>query len=128
MTEASLKAGKDNVTTNTPGLFGCKKIFFQHPFHGGQRIKVFASFGHTVGSPTHRYGAAVWIEDVSKGGFTVCVLEFGEGSNGSAEVNWIALQSVPPGSQLGTVTLNAWTTGTECKTINFKQVRFKERC
>ncbi|XP_022806206.1 uncharacterized protein LOC111343322 [Stylophora pistillata] len=118
---AILKAGKDNVTTSTPGLFGCKEISFKHSFSGGQQVKVFASFGHTVKSPTHRYGAAVWVESVSTSGFTVCVLEYGEGSKGSAEVNWIALQSAPSGSQLGTVALDPWTTGTECITINFKQ-------
>ena len=65
------------------------------------------------------------MESVSTGGFTVCVLEYGEGSKGSAEVNWIALQSTPLGSQLGTVALDPWTTGTEYITINFKKVRFK---
>ena len=66
------------------------------------------------------------MESVSTGGFTVCVLEYGEGSKGFAEVNWIALQSTPLGSQLGTVALDPWTTGTECITINFEKVRFKQ--
>ena len=121
-----IKVGKDNVKISTPGLFGCEKISFQSPFSDGQQVKVFASFGHTVKSPKHRFGAAVWVESVSTGGFTVCVLEYGEGSKGSAEVNWIALQSTPLGSQLGTVALDPWTTGTECITINFEKVRFKQ--
>ena len=125
LTAPIIKAGKDNVTILTPGLFGCKEISFQRPFSDGQQVKVFASFGHTVKSPTYRFGAAVWVESVSTGGFTVCVLEYGEGSKGSAEVNWIALQSTPLGSQLGTVALDPWTTGTECITINFEKVRFK---
>lgn len=119
-----IKVGKDNVKISTPGLFGCEKISFQSPFSDGQQVKVFASFGHTVKSPKHRFGAAVWVESVSTGGFTVCVLEYGEGSKGFAEVNWIALQSTPLGSQLGTVALDPWTTGTECITINFEK-RFK---
>ena len=90
-----IKVGKDNVTISTPGLFGCEKISFQSPFSDGQQVKVFASFGHTVKSPKHRFGAAGWVESVSTGGFTVCVLEYGEGSKGFAEVNWIALQSTP---------------------------------
>ena len=124
VTALSIKAGKDNVTTNTPGLFGCKKIYFQHPFHGRQQVKIFASFGHNIGSPGHRYGGAVWVEFVSTSGFTACVLEFGDGSNSTSEINWLALQSLPLGTQLETVHLNAWTTGTKCMTIKFKQVRF----
>ncbi|XP_066022454.1 uncharacterized protein [Pocillopora verrucosa] len=120
----SIKAGKDNVTTNSPGLFGCKKIYFQHPFHGKQQVKIFASFGHNIGSSGHRYGGAVWVESVSTSGFTACVLEFGDGSNSTSEINWLALQSVPLGTQSETVHLNAWTTGKKCTTIKFKQ-RFK---
>lgn len=124
MTAPSIKAGKDNVTTNSPGLFGCKKIYFQHPFHGKQQVKIFASFGHNIGSSGHRYGGAVWVESVSTSGFTACVLEFGDGSNSTSEINWLALQSVPLGTQSETVHLNAWTTGKKCTTIKFKQVRF----
>ncbi|XP_078383748.1 uncharacterized protein LOC144666226 [Oculina patagonica] len=120
----SFKAGKDNVTTTTPGLFACKKISFQYPFYGGQQVKVFTSVSHTLTSPTPRSGAAIWVEDVTANGFTVCVVEYGQGSNGTIEVNWIALKTGPPGSQLGTASLNPWTVGTKCKRIVFKQ-RFK---
>ena len=112
------------MTTPAPGLFACKKISFQYPFYGGQQVKVFASVGHAVRSPSHRYGAAIWVESVSISGFTACVLEFGDGSNGTAEVNWVALQSTPPQSQLGTSSLKTWTTGTECQKIDFQKVRF----
>lgn len=112
------------MTTNSPGLFGCKKIYFQHPFHGKQQVKIFASFGHNIRSSGHRYGGAVWVESVSTSGFTACVLEFGDGSNSTSEINWLALQSLPLGTQLETAHLNAWTTGTKCTTIKFKQVRF----
>ena len=112
------------MTTTKPGLFACKKISFDVPFYGGKQVKVLASVGHTVKSPTHRYGAAIWVESVSTSGFTACVLEFGDGSNGTAEVNWIALQSAPRQSQLGTASLKTWTTGTECQKIYFQKVRF----
>ena len=79
-------------------------------------------------SQTRRNGAAVWVEDVKASEFTVCVLEFGDGSNKSAEVNWIAFQSALLGSQIGTTSLNAWTTGTECKRIDFQQVRITFSC
>ena len=119
----SFKTGKDNITTITPGLFACKNITFRNPFHGGQEVKVLASVGHIVKSSTPRNGAAIWVEDVSASGFTVCVVEYGQGSNGTTEVHWIALKSARPGSQLGTASLDPWTTGTKCKRIVFKQVR-----
>ena len=119
----SFKAGKDNITTITPGLFACKKITFRYPFHGGQQVKVLASVGHTVKSSIPRNGAAIWVEDVTASGFTICVVEYGQGSNGTTEMDWIALKSAPPRSQLGTVSLDPWTTGTKCKRIVFKQVR-----
>ena len=122
-TALGFKAGKDNVTTSSPGLFGCKKIYFQTPFYGGQQVTVLASVGHIVTSQTPRNGAAVWVEDVKGSEFTVCVLEFSQGSNKTLLVNWIAFITKPNGSQTGTTSLNSWTTGTECKRIDFQQVR-----
>ena len=127
-TALGFKTGKENVTTVTPGVFACKKIYFTNPFYGGPQVKVLASVGHTVKGETPRNGAAVWVEEVKASEFTVCVLEFGDGSNKSVEVNWIAFQSALPGSQIGITSLNAWTTGTECKRIDFQQVRIICSC
>ena len=119
----SFKAGKVNMTTSSPGLFTCKKISFSQPFNGGKKVKVFASFGHSMErGPTRGNGAAIWVESEDQNQFTTCVSEYGEGSNGTAEVNWIAVQSVPSGAQIGTANLDSWTTGTECKRIDFPQV------
>ena len=86
-------------------------------------MKVFASFGHSVErSPTRGNGGAISVESEHQNQFTTCVSEYGEGSNGTAEVNWIAVQSVPSGAQIGTADLNSWTTGTQCKRIDFPQV------
>ena len=76
-------------------------------------------------SQTHGNGAAVWVEDVKASEFTVCLLEFFEGSNKSLEVNYLAFQTTLNGSQTGTTSLNSWTTGTECKRIDFQQVRIR---
>lgn len=121
-TALKFKTGKGKVTTTTTGLFACKKVSFISPFQSGQQVKVLASVGHSVKSPVPRYGGAIWVEDVKTSGFTVCNVEYGTGSNGTTEVNWIALQSPPPGSQLGTASLNSWRSGTKCKRIVFKQV------
>ena len=119
----SFKAGRDNITTATPGLFTCKKIPFHYPFYGGQKARVLASVAHTEKSKNPRNGVAVWVEDVKSSGLTACVVESGDCSNGTKEVNWIAVQSAPSRSQIGTASLNSWTTGTECKRIDFQQVK-----
>ena len=85
-------------------------------------MKVFASFGHSVKNPARGNGGAIWVESEDQNQFTACVSEYGDGSNGTAEVNWIAVQSVPSGAQIGTADLNSWTTGTKCKRIDFPQV------
>ena len=121
-TGLGFKSGKDNITTITPGLFACKVIYFPSPFYGGQQITVVASVGHTRKSQTPRNGAAVWVEAVKASEFTICVLEFGNGSNKTLEVNWFSFQASLRGSQIGTTSLNSWTTATECKRIDFQQV------
>ena len=109
--------------TTTLSLFACKNVSFEEPFHGGQEIKIFISKSHATKSSTRGNGAAIWVESVNNKAFTVCVLEYGDGSSGTSQVNWMALQSVPAGAQLGTASLNAWTTGTKCKRIAFEKVR-----
>ena len=98
------------------------KRSFSQPFNGRNEVNVFASFGHSVNNPSRGNGAAIWVESEDQNQFTACVSEYGDGSNGTAEVNWIALQSVPSGAQIGTTDLNSWTTGTKCKRIDFPQV------
>ena len=111
--------------TTTLSLFACKNVSFEEPFHGGQEIKIFISKSHATEGFTRARGngAAIWVESVNNKAFTVCVLEYGDGSSGASQVNWMALQSVPAGAQLGTASLNAWTTGTKCKRIAFEKVR-----
>ena len=89
-----------------------------------QQTKVFATVGHGAKSPIPQHGAAIWVEDVSTGGFTVCILKFGEGSNETTEANWIAIPSATPGTYVGTASFSSWTTGMNCKTVYFLQVRF----
>ncbi|CAH3165282.1 unnamed protein product, partial [Pocillopora meandrina] len=121
LTALGFKAGKENIVTTTPGLFACKEISFQYRFYGGQQVKVFASVGHTERSQNPRNGGAVWVDDVTESGFTACVVEFGDSSNGTKEVYWIAIQTAPLGSQIGAKSLSSWTTGTECEKIDFQQ-------
>ena len=64
-----------------------------------------------------------WLESENQYGFKACVLEFSDCSSGTSERNWLAIQAAPVGAKLGTASLDSWTTGKECKTISFQQVR-----
>ena len=115
----SIKTGICNMTFTTSGLFACEKVSFEKPFNGGQDVKVFVSKTLATKSSTGRNGAAVWVESVNNNEFTVCVLEYGDGSSKTTKISWMALQSVPVGAQLDTVSLDSWTTGIKCKRIAF---------
>ena len=93
---------------------GCESFRFQNP--------------HATKSSTGRNGAAVWVESVDNNEFTVCVLEYGDGSSKTTKISWMALQSVPVGAQLDTVSLESWTTGIKCKRIAFEKVSFVSTC
>ena len=110
--------------TTTLSLFACKNVSFEEPFIGGQEIKIFISKSHATKRSTRGNGAAIWVESVNNKAFTVCLSEYGDGSSGTSQVNWMALQSVPTGAQLGTASLNSWSGGTNCKRIAFEKVRF----
>ena len=125
---ASFRAGKANVTTVSPRLFACQRVSFASPFHGGQKITVLATLGRSIKSPTRGNGGAIWVESVDNSGFKACILEYSDGSNNTAEVNWIAIQSAPSGAKKGTASLSDWSTGTKCKRVNFQQVTFSCSC
>ncbi|XP_073250982.1 uncharacterized protein [Porites lutea] len=118
---ASFKAGKVNIGAAGGSLFACKQISFTQPFPGGKEVKVLASFGHAVNNSAHSNGAAIWVESEDANQFRACVYEYSDGSNKTAEFNWVAMQSAPSGAQLGTTLLDSWATGTECKRIDFPQ-------
>ncbi|CAH3043550.1 unnamed protein product [Porites lobata] len=118
----SIKTGICNMTFTTSGLFACEKVSFEKPFNGGQDVKVFVSKIHATKSSTGRNGAAVWVESVNNNEFTVCALEYGDGSSKTTKISWMALQSVPVGAQLDTVSLDSWTTGIKCKRIAFEKL------
>ena len=58
-TASSFKAGKTNITAQSPGLFACETITFTEPFSGGKQVKVFAAFGHSVKNQARGNGAAI---------------------------------------------------------------------
>ena len=117
--------GKINITVSAHGRSSCQGVRFPISFSGSGSVKVFTSLAHAVQIGKPRDGAVTWAESVSGSGFTACVLELGRGSNGSAQVNWLAFQSAPTGVQHGSVSYDLWTTGTKCKRVDFPRVRRK---
>ena len=109
-----------NITTADPDLYACKRVIFSNAFIGQGKVKAFVSFSHT--SAGSRSGASVWVRTVTSRGFTACLLELGKGSNGTAQVNWLAFQDAPQGAQHGSVDFDKWTAGTQCKRVDFPQV------
>ena len=107
------KVGKLNVSTSSGNLFPFKQVPYSEPFGNGQEVKVLTSFSHSVKNPKGGEGAAIWRESENQNGFRACVLEFSDGSNGTAETNWLAIQAAPVGAQPETAPLNAWTPETE---------------
>ncbi|RMX61574.1 hypothetical protein pdam_00020429, partial [Pocillopora damicornis] len=57
-----------------------QKISFQYHFYDRQKVKVFATVGHTERSQNPRNGGAIWVDDAIESGFTVCVVEFRDSS------------------------------------------------
>ena len=90
-------------------MFACETTFVE-PFSGGKQVKFFASFGHSVNNKARGNGAAFWVESADRAQFRACIYEYSNGSNSSAEINWIALQSDPKGAQLGITSMDSWTT------------------
>ena len=114
-TAASFKSGKiNNITAKSSGLFPCGKITFEEPFSGGKQVKVFVSPGNSTN------GAAVWVESEDQSQFRACISEYSIWLECSCGIKLDCLGISPP--QVGTTSLDSWTTGTKCKKVDFPQV------
>ena len=63
-----------------------------------------------------------WLELENQYGLKAFVLEFSDGSSDTGELNWLAIQAASLGTYLGTLVLDSWNIGTECKMISFQHV------
>ena len=66
--------------------------------------------------------AVVWTKGVTGRSFGLCMMESGEGMNGTAIVNWVSFQTTPSGILAGSASFSLFTSGTKCTRINFAQV------
>ena len=98
-------------------------------FYPDKPIQVQITVNHIDTSDiNYVHDAAVsWIEDVTYGQFTACVMAAGYNerkSRANVSIDWIAYQGAPVGGVTGEVRMSQWWTGTTCKTVNFPSVSF----
>ncbi|KXJ05122.1 hypothetical protein AC249_AIPGENE2219, partial [Exaiptasia diaphana] len=112
----TLRIGQTN-----PDNYYCDTITFPTAFTGVDPVKVFTSVGFGTSSSRVHDVVFTWVESVTTSSFKVCLVENGVGSSGNVTINWIAYQGVQSGVTDGSVRLNDWTTGTECKQVRLSQ-------
>ena len=117
----SYKVVKLNVSTSSGNLFSCKPFQNSEPFRRRQEFEILTSFGQSVKNPEGGDGLAFWLESENPCRFTACVLEFSDGSNGTAELNWLARRAAPAGTQLRTTSLDSWSTEKGVKRLPFNR-------
>ncbi|XP_028515600.1 uncharacterized protein LOC110241445, partial [Exaiptasia diaphana] len=115
----TLRIGQTN-----PDNYYCDTITFPTAFTGVDPVKVFTSVGFGTSSSRVHDVVFTWVESVTTSSFKVCLVENGVGSSGNVTINWIAYQGVQSGVTDGSVRLNDWTTGTECKQVRLSQVNY----
>lgn len=99
----------------------------QYPqaFSSSSNVRVFASISYENEPLSVHDSAVVWVTDVTQSSFSICVLESGLGTNGSAVVNWIAFRGTPSGALDGAASFSPFTSGTKCERVDFAQVWFQ---
>ncbi|XP_020912861.2 uncharacterized protein LOC110250602, partial [Exaiptasia diaphana] len=112
----SLRIGQTN-----PDNYYCDTITFPTAFTGVDPVKLFTSVGFGMSSSRVHDVVFTWVESVTTSSFKVCLVENGVGSSGNVTINWMAYQGVQSGVTDGSVRLNDWTTGTECKQVLLSQ-------
>ena len=117
MQHGTLRIGQKNADN-----YYCDTITFPTTFTGVDPVKVFTSVGFGTSSSRVHDVVFTWVESVTTSSFKVCLVENGAGSSGNVTINWMAYQGVQSGVTDGSVRLNDWTTGTECKQVTFSHV------
>ncbi|XP_028517873.1 uncharacterized protein LOC110248715 [Exaiptasia diaphana] len=114
-----LQHGTLRIGQTNPDNYYCETVTFPTNFTGVDPVKVFTSAGFGTNSSRVHDVVFTWVESVTTSSFKVCLVENGVGSDGDVTINWMAYQSIQSGVTDGSVRLNDWTTGTECKQVIF---------
>ena len=103
------------------GYSHCEVISLRpYVFYPDKPIEVQITVNHIdTTEKSYIHDAAVsWIENISNGRFTACVMAAGfdeRKSNVDVTVDWMAYQGAP----VGGVQISQWWTGTSCETVIF---------
>ena len=111
-----------NFTTASPHNVYCRTVNYPQSFSGSGKVHVLASVSHGEKPSGVHDSAVVWTKAVTGRSFGLCMMESGEGMNGTAIVNWVAFQTTPSGILAGSASFSLFTSGTKCTRINFAQV------
>ena len=65
----------------------------------------------------------IWVEDVKVSGFKACVVVGGQSNAGNTTIDWFAFEGSQSGAYDGVASFDLFTTGSQCKTVNFPKVR-----
>ena len=111
-----------NFTGAYPHTVHCKTVLYPRTFSSSGVVRVLAAVSHGEESSSIHDSAVVWTAGVTRSSFRVCMMETGVGTNGSADVNWLAYQGTPTGMLGGVASFATFTSGTKCKRVDFAQV------
>lgn len=104
----------------------CQSVRFEPlTFYPDKPVHVQISVSHVSNSSQVHDAAVSWVEDISEGGFTFCVMESGRNEgppHGMATVEWMAYQGAPQGGTSGVASVPEWWTGTKCQTVDISSV------
>ena len=98
---------------------------FTKSFSKKSSVRVFASINHGEVPQEVHDTAFIWVEDVTTSGFRACLVLGGQGNGGNTTIDWFAFQGSQSGVYDGAASFSLFTTGTQCKTETFPQVRLK---
>ena len=117
-----MKYGKATLPSPSPNNIYCRPVSFPQSFSGSGAVRVLASVSHGDESSIVHDSAVVWTKKVTAQSFELCMMESGEGTNGTGVVNWLAFQATPSGALAGTASVGLFTSSTKCTRVNFAQV------
>lgn len=117
------KFGKANITESASDGFYCETLRFLNPFQSEGSIRVFPSLSHEDNPGNENEASVTIVDSVDKNSFSICLMEPAQ-PTGRMTLNWFAFSDgfLPTGVLTGSVSYNAFTSGSVCTDVNFARV------
>ena len=117
--------GKVNITESSSDGFYCDTVRFPIPFQSGGTIRVFPSLSHEDHPGNGNEASVAVVHSIDRNSFSVCLTEPAQ-PTGEMTLNWFAFSDgvFPLGILTGSVSYNAFTSGSVCNDLTFAQVNF----